>query len=41
MEIDKIIVFMVIMDVTLCSHVGDTNVSEEHAFMMFRLALLP
>jgi len=39
MERDKIIGFVVIMDVTLCGHVGDTNVSD--AFMMFRLALLP
>jgi hypothetical protein len=41
MEIDKIIVFVVIMGMTPYSQVGGTNFSEEHAFMIFRLALLP
>lgn len=38
MEIDKVTVFVVGMDMTPYSHVGGTNVLEEHAFTMFRLA---
>jgi hypothetical protein len=38
MEVDKIIVFVVVMGMTPCSRVGGTDVLEEHAFSMFRLA---